>query len=70
MLEKQVAAAERAVAKAEEQLYELQCKAEEVASNYLELQQVYEAQKALEEEIATLYTRWETLAAQLEEAEG
>ena len=70
MLEKQVAAAERDVAKAEEQLYELQCKAEEVASNYLELQQVYEAQKALEEEIATLYTRWETLAAQLEEAKG
>ena len=70
MLEKQVAAAERDVAKAEEQLYELQCKAEEVASNYLELQQVYEAQKALEEEIATLYTRWEALAAELEEARG
>ena len=69
-LEKQVAAAERAVAKAEERQYELSLKAEEVASNYLELQQVYEEQKALEEEIATLYTQWEKLAAELEEAKG
>ena len=69
-LEKQVAAAERAVAKAEERQYELSLKAEEVSSNYLELQQVYEEQKALEEEIATLYTRWEQLAAELEEAKG
>ena len=69
-LEKQVAAAERAVAKAEERQYELSQKAEEVASNYLELQKVYEEQKALEEEIATLYTKWETLAAELEEAKG
>ncbi len=69
-LEKQVAAAERAVAKAEEKQYELSLKAEEVASNYLELQKVYEEQKALEDEIATLYTRWETLAAELEEAKG
>ena len=69
-LEKQVAAAERAVAKAEERQYELSLKAEEVASNYLELQKVYEEQKALEDEIATLYTRWETLAAELEEAKG
>ena len=69
-LEKQVAAAERAVAKAEERQYELSLKAEEVASNYLELQKVYEEQKALEEEIAALYTKWETLAAELEEAKG
>ena len=69
-LEKQVAAAERAVAKAEERQYELTLKAEEVASNYLELQKVYDEQKALEEEIATLYTRWEKLAAELEEARG
>ena len=69
-LEKQVAAAERAVAKAEERQYELSLKAEEVASNYLELQKVYEEQKALEEEIATLYTQWEKLAAELEEARG
>ena len=69
-LEKQVAAAERAVAKAEERQYELTLKAEEVASNYLELQKVYDEQKALEEEIAALYTKWETLAAELEEARG
>ncbi|MCI7473712.1 MAG: ATP-binding cassette domain-containing protein [Clostridiales bacterium] len=69
-LEKQVVAAERAVAKAEERQYELSLKAEEVASNYLELQKVYEEQKALEDEIAALYTKWETLAAELEEARG
>ena len=69
-LEKQVAAAERAVAKAEERQYELVQKAEEVASNYLELQKVYDEQKALEEEIAALYTNWERLAAELEEAQA
>ena len=69
-LEKQVAAAERAVAKAEERQYELSLKAEEAASNYLELQRVYEEQKALEDEIAALYSKWETLAAELEEAKG
>ena len=69
-LEKQVAAAERAVAKAEERQYELSLKAEEAASNYLELQRVYEEQKALEDEIAALYTKWETLEAELEEAKG
>ena len=67
-LEKQVAAAERAVAKAEERQYELSQRAEEVSSNYLELQKVCEEQKALEEEIAHLYTVWETLVAELEEA--
>ncbi len=69
-LEKQVSAAERAVAKAEEKQYELTQRAEEVASNYLELQKVMEEQKELEEEIAHLYTVWETLAAELEEARG
>lgn len=69
-LEKQVAAAERAVAKAEERQFELTQRAEEVASNYLELQKVCDEQKALEEEIAHLYTVWETLAAELEEARG
>ncbi len=69
-LEKQVAAAERAVAKAEERQYELTLRAEEVSANYLELQKVCEEQKALEEEIAHLYTVWEQLAAELEEAKG
>ena len=66
-LEKQVLAAERAVAKAEEKQYELSQRAQEVADNYLELQKVFEEQHALEEEIAHLYTVWETLAAELEE---
>ena len=57
----------RAVSKAEEKQYELTLRAEEVADNYLELQKVYEEQKALEDEIAHLYTVWETLAAELEE---
>ncbi|WP_251448314.1 ribosomal protection-like ABC-F family protein [Vermiculatibacterium agrestimuris] len=69
-LEKRVNAAERAVAKAEEKQFELTQRAEEVASNYLELQKVLEEQKELEEEIAHLYTVWETLAAELEEAKG
>lgn len=50
--------------------YELVQKAEEVALNYLELQKVYDEQKALEEEIAALYTNWERLAAELEEAQA
>ncbi len=66
-LEKQVKAAELAVSKAEEKQYELTLRAEEVADNYLELQQIYEEQKALEDEIAHLYTVWETLSAELEE---
>lgn len=69
-LEKQVTAAERAVAKAEEKQFGLTQRAEEVSANYLELQKVYEEQRALEEEIAHLYTVWETLAAELEEARG
>ena len=69
-LEKQVLAAERAVAKAEEKQYELTQRAEEVSDNYLELQKVYEEQRELEEEIAHLYTVWETLSAELEEMRG
>ncbi len=69
-LEKQVRAAEQAVARAEEKQYELTLRAQEVASNYLELQKVMEEQKTLEEEIAHLYTVWEQLTAELEEARG
>ncbi len=69
-LEKQVRQAEQAVAKAEERQFELSQRAEEVSDNYLELQKVYEEQHALEEEIAHLYTVWETLAAELEEMKG
>ena len=69
-LERQPKQAEKAVAKAEERQYELTLRAAEVADNYLELQKVYEEQKALEEEIAHLYTVWETLASELEEAKS
>ena len=41
---------------------------EENASDYLKLQELCEARDALEDEIAHLYTRWEELAQELEEA--
>ena len=69
-LEKEVAAAERAVAKAEEQMYELGLQIEEAASDYLKLQELYEQREALEEEILKLYGSWERLSAELEEARG
>ncbi|MEG2096900.1 MAG: ABC-F family ATP-binding cassette domain-containing protein [Pseudoflavonifractor sp.] len=68
-LEKQVNAAERAVSKAEEQMYDLTQEIEEASSNYLALQELYEKRKVLEDEIAKLYTSWEGLAAELEEAQ-
>ena len=69
-LEKEVNAAERAVAKAEEQLYDITQQMEAAAADYLKLQELYEQKEALEEEILKLYATWETLAAQLEEARG
>ena len=69
-LEKEVAAAERAVGKAEEEMYDLTLQMEEAAADYLKLQELYEKKEALEEEILKLYGRWEDLAAQLEEARG
>ena len=69
-LEKQVNAAERAVAKAEEQMYDLGLQIEAAASDYLKLQELYEQREALEEEILKLYGTWESLSAQLEEAKG
>ena len=69
-LEKEVAAAERAVAKAEEQMYELGLQIEEAASDYLKLQELYEQREALEEEILKLNGTWERLSAELEEARG
>ena len=70
LLEKEVAAAERAVGKAEEQMYDLTQQMEEAAADYLKLQELYEQKEALEEEILKLYGRWEELSAQLEEARG
>ena len=65
-----MAAAERAVTKAEERLFELTelAKQDEIATNYLKLQEVYEEQHQLEEELITLYAKWENLTAELEEA--
>ena len=69
-LEKQVAAAERAVEKAEVHLDELSQAAEENASDYLKLQEIYQEREAAEDELAHLYAQWERLAAELEEARG
>ena len=70
IVEGEKAAAERAVAKAEEQMYDLSLQIEEAASDYLKLQELYEQREALEEEILKLYGTWESLSAQLEEAKG
>ena len=69
-LEKEVAAAERAVAKAEEQMFELSELIEQSASDYLKLQELYQQRETLEEEILKLYGTWEKLSAELEEAQG
>ena len=67
-LEKQVRAAERAVEKAEVRLDELAQEMEEASSDYLKLQDLYAERENLEDELAHLYTEWEKLAAELEEA--
>ena len=67
-LEKQVNAAEREVSRAEERMYDLTQEIEAASSNYLRLQELYEQRTALEDEIARLYTAWEKLAHELEEA--
>ena len=69
-LEKQVNAAEREVARAEERMYELEQEIEAASSNYLQLQELYERRQVLEDEIAALYRKWEALAAELEEAQA
>ena len=65
-----MAAAERAVGKAEEQMDELEQQIQEASADYLKLQELYEQREALEEEILKLYGTWEALSAQLEEARG
>ncbi len=69
-LEKEVNAAERAVASAEEKMYDLACAIDDAASDYLKLQELYEKREELENNIAHLYAVWEKLAAELEEAKG
>lgn len=68
MLEKQVAAAEREVEKAEIRMDELTQEIEENGTDFLKLQELYEQRNALEDELAHLYAVWENLAAELEEA--
>ena len=70
MLEKEVAAAEREVTKAEERMYDLTQEIEASSSDYLKLTELYEQREALEEEIANLYAVWERLSAELEEAKA
>ncbi len=69
-LEKQVRSAERAVEKAEVRLDELAQEMEAAASDYLKLQDLYAEREKLEDELAHLYTEWEKLAAELEEAKS
>ena len=69
-LEKQVKAAERAVEKAEIRLDELSSEMEAAAADYLKLQDLYQERERLEDELAHLYTVWEDLAAELEDAKG
>lgn len=67
-LEKETAAAERAVAKAEERMYDLTQEIEEASSDYLKLQDLYDRRAELEDEIAALYAKWEALEQELENA--
>ena len=69
-LEKEVNAAERAVAAAEERMYDLEQEIQEASADYLKLQELYQQREALEDELAHLYAVWERLAADLEEARG
>ena len=70
MLEKQVSAAERAVAKAEEALEALNGQMEEAATDYVRLQELCAEKECMEGELAALYEQWEELSAALEEAQG
>ena len=69
-LEKEVNAAERAVAAAEERMFDLEQAIQEASADYLKLQELYEQREALQDELAHLYAVWERLAADLEEARG
>ena len=51
-------------------LDELAQEMEAAASDYLKLQDLYAEREKLEDELAHLYTEWEKLAAELEEAKS
>jgi len=65
-LEKEIAAAERSIARAEERMCELSRQMEEASTDYLKLQELYDKQTQMEEEIASLYAGWEALVRELE----
>ncbi len=67
-LEKEVNAAERAIAKIEEQMEQLERQIEESASDYMKLQELCEQKELLEGQLQEQYDLWEQKAAELEEA--
>lgn len=67
LLEKELAAAERAVSRAEQQQQELEQEIERAASDYQKLQELYQKREDLEQQLLALYDTWEQAAAQLEE---
>jgi len=69
-LEKELAALERAIAKAEEAIQTLDAQMEEAASDYVKLQELCEQKERMDGELLELYDKWETVSAQLEEARG
>jgi len=66
-LEKEVAAAERAVGKAEEEMKVLSTAIEAAATDFVVLQELYGQQEKLEAELLQCYSHWEALSTQLEE---
>jgi len=69
-LEKELAALERSIAKAEEGIQTLDTQIEADASDYMKLQDLYTQKEELEGQLLELYDKWETVSAQLEEARG
>lgn len=67
-LEKEVNAAERSIAKIEEQMEQLERQIEESASDYMKLQELCEQKELLEGQLQEQYDLWEQKAAELEEA--
>ncbi|MBU5434560.1 ABC-F family ATP-binding cassette domain-containing protein [Pseudoflavonifractor sp. MSJ-37] len=70
MLEKQVNAAEREVARAEEAIEALDAQMAEASSDYVRLQELCGQKETMERELAALYEKWEELSAALEEAQA
>ena len=69
-LEKELAAVERSIAKAEEAIANLDAEMEQSASDYVKLQELCLQKEEQEMQLMELYEKWETVSAQLEEARG